>query len=338
MPSFKIWIMRIFLIALLSLISAILIGCAGQCITEKAQPIQTDTIRKTVDPVARECSRLATFGDAPIPGWTLAAPARTYHKKSIFDYINGAAELYFAYDFRAVATAEYQDGETSVIIDVYDMTTPENAFGIYSLNRYPGANYVDIGNEGILTDTNLDFWKGRYFCKVYSFDMSEKYQKGVVNFGDRLASNIEEAGAGPSVIGKLPQNSLMPKTARFFSRKLGLDSIHYVSKENVLNLDSKTKGVVAEYQVDGAVFQIFVIEYPSSDAASSAFETYSSHLVKEAELLPTNGDPHEIGKTFKTGDKLTFISLEDNSLWGFWDVEKPETAKSILQNVLSFLR
>ena len=177
--------MRTFLIVLLSLISAISIGCAGQRITETAQPTEADTIRKTLDPVAQECSRLATFGDASIPGWTLAAPATTYHRKSIFDYINGAAELYFAYDFRAVAAAEYQDGETSVIIDVYDMTTPENAFGIYSLNRYPGANYVDIGNEGILTDTNLDFWKGRYFCKVYSFDMSEKYQKDVVNFGGR---------------------------------------------------------------------------------------------------------------------------------------------------------
>lgn len=310
--------MRIFLIALLSLISAISIGCAGQ--TETAQLIEiADTIRKTVDPVARECSRLATFEGTSIPGWTLAAPAATYHRKSIFDYINGAAELYFAYNFRAVAAAEYQDGETSVIIDVYDMTTPENAFGIYSLNRYPGANYVDIGNEGILTDTNLDFWKGRYFCKVYSFDMSEKYQKDVVNFGGRLALNIEEAGAEPSVVGKLPQNSLMPKTAKFFSRKLGLDSIHYVSKENVLNLDSETKGVVAEYEVDGAAFQLFVVEYPSSDAASAAFETYSSYLAKE-------------------GDKFTFIDLKDHCLWGFWDVQKPEIAKSILQNILSFLR
>lgn len=319
MPSFKVWIMRIFLIALLSLISAFSVGCAGQRITEKAQPIETDTIHKTVGPVARECSRLATFGGASIPGWTLAAPAATYNKKSIFDYINGAAELYFAYDFRAAAAAEYQDSETSIIIDVYDMTTPENAFGIYSLNRYPGANYVNIGNEGILTDANLDFWKGRYFCKVYSFDMSEKYQKDVVNFGGRLALNIKEAGAEPSVIGKLPQNSLMPKTARFFSRKLGLDSIHYVSKENVLNLDSETKGVVAEYQVDDTVFPLFVIEYPSSDAASRAFETYSSYLVEE-------------------GDKLTVIGLKDYNIWGFWDVEKPETAKAILQNLLSFLR
>ncbi|MFC1719246.1 DUF6599 family protein [Candidatus Poribacteria bacterium] len=334
--------MRTFLIALLSFVAAISSGCAGRRVTETAPPAEANTTHETIDPVAKECFRLATFRngveETPVPGWTLASPARTYDEKSIFDYINGAAELYFAYDFRAVAAAEYQDGETSVIIDVYDMTTPAGAFGIYSLNRYPEANYVDIGNEGILTDTNLDFWKGQYFCKVYSFDMSEKYQRDVVNFGGRLASNIEEAGAEPSVIGILPKDGLMPKTVKSFSRKLGLDNIHYVSKENILNLSSETEGVVAEYQIDSAGFQFFVIEYPSLDAASSAFEAYSSHLEKEAELLSTDGARRGSYKTFLTGDKFTFVGLKDENLWGLWDVGKPESVESTLQNILPFPR
>ena len=334
--------MRTFLIVLLSFILATANGCVGWHVTEIAPPTETSVAHQITDPVAEECSRLASFGngagETPLPGWTLASPTTTYDKKSIFDYINGAAELYFAYDFRAVAAAEYQDGETSVIIDVYDMTTPEGAFGIYSLNRYAEANYVDIGNEGILTDTNLDFWKGRYFCKVYSFDISEKYQRDVVNFGKKLALNIEESGTEPSVLGILPQNGLIPKTARSFSRKLGLDNIHYVSKENILNLGPETEGVVAEYQIDGVSFQLFVIEYPSLDLASSAFEAYSGHLEEEAELLSTNGTPRGVSKTFRTGDKISFIGLKNRNLWGFWDVGTPEVAESILQNILSFLR
>ena len=94
------------------------------------------------------------------------------------------------------------------------------------------------------------------------------------------------------------------------------------------------RAVRLEYQIDDAKFQLFVIEYPSLDAASSAFKAYSSHLEKEAELLSTDGTPRGVSKTFRTGDKLTFIGIENQSLWGFWDVEKPEAAESILQNIL----
>ena len=86
---------------------------------------------------------------------------------------------------------------------------------------------------------------------------------------------------------------------------------------------------------NGAEFKLFVIEYPSSDAASSAFKAYSDHLGKEAELLPTDGTTSE---TFRTGDKLTFIDIENQNLWGFWDVKKLETLESILQNTLPFPR
>lgn len=325
--------MRIFSIALVICIPVMSTGCGGQ------QTAKIETPGKAITSPTDECSRLATFESNEVSGWKLAPPVSTYDKKSIFDYINGAAELYFAYDFRAVAATEYQNGETSIMIDVYDMTASESAFGIYSLNRYPEANYVDIGNEGILTGTALDFWKGRYFCKVYSFDVSEKYQNDVINFGNRLASKIQEAGEEPTVLGSLPQNGLIPRTAKFFSKKLGLDNIRYVSEENVFNLGAETKGVVAEYQVDDtANFQLFIIEYPSPEEASSAFEMYNSYLEKEIELLSTDETTRGTSKMFKMDGKVAFIGIKDQRLWGFWDVETREAAESILQSILPFPR
>ena len=313
--------MRPFLAALVICAMITSMGCAGRRATETVSPIEITAS------VASECSRLASSG-SNIPGWKLASPARTYDKESIFDYINGAAELYFAYDFRAVAAAEYQNGETSIIIDVYDMTAPENAFGIYSLNRYPEAHYVDVGNEGISLETNLDFWKGQYFCRVYSLGISEELQKDVVNFGGILALNIQEAGAEPPLLKSLPQNGLIPKTARFFSRKLGLDNIHYVAADNVLNLSSETRGVVAEYQIDDNSFQLFTIEYPSLDAVHLAFESYSGYLNGQAESLSDG-----LLRTFKNGDEIILIGVRDQILWGAWNVQTQEAAEVILRNI-----
>ena len=322
--------MRILTIALVLLILVISVGCAGKVVSS----VKSDTDGQVTKPFINECVRLATSGDGRFPGWKLASPVGTYDEESIFDYIDGAAELYFAYDFRAVAAAEYQNGETSIIVDVYDMTNTEGAFGIYSLNRYSTANYVDIGNEGIMSGTNLDFWKGRYFCKVYSFDMSEKYRGDVANFGDRLASEILEAGEEPAVVGILPQNGLVPKSARFFSRKLGLDNIRYVSEENVFNLSEETKGVVAEYQVGDSKFETFAIVYPSSDKAFAAFDKYSNYLAEtNAQLLPAETATPGTWRMFKVDGKFTFISLKDERLMGFWDVESREIAETLSKGI-----
>ena len=340
--------MRILSIASMICILIISMGCTGRHTAEIVPPAEMDTAREAVrtglkppPTVTDECSRLATFGSdvgathaSPVPGWKLASPVNTYDEKSLFDYIDGAAELYFAYDFRAVAAAEYQNGETSIMIDVYDMTMPEGAFGIYSINRYPEANHVDIGNEGILTGTALDFWKGRYFCKIYSFDMAEKYQDDVINFGNILASKIQEPGEEPAVVGRLPQGGLIPRTARFFIRKLGLDNIRYVSEENIFNLSAETKGVVAEYQIDDTEsFQLFIIEYPSPEEADSAFEAYSSYLDGKGEPVPIDEATYGKSKMVEVDGKFAFVKVKDRIISGFWDVEAQESVESVLQIV-----
>jgi len=284
-------------------------------------------------PLVDDFSNLAKFSDNEITNWKLSSPVSIYDKKTIFDYIDGAAELYLAYGFAKVASAEYKNGQTSIMIDVYDMAIPENAFGVYSLNRYQEANYVSIGNEGILTDANLDFWKGNYYCKVYSFDPSEEYQKIVSEFGSKLASRIQDVGEEPAILKKLPQNGLIPKTAKFFTRKLGLDNIHFVSEDDLFSLTGNTKGAVADYTLNESRFPLFIIEYPSQQKADLAFEAYTKYLNETSKAVPLEESSDEKAKMFESEGKCTFVSLKDQTLLGFWDVESQEAAKSALQYI-----
>jgi hypothetical protein len=284
-------------------------------------------------PLVDDFSNLAKFSDNEITNWKLSSPVSIYDTKTIFDYIDGAAELYLAYGFAKVASAEYKNGQTSIMIDVYDMAIPENAFGVYSLNRYQEANYVSIGNEGILTDANLDFWKGNYYCKVYSFDPSEEYQKTVSEFGSKLASRIQDVGEEPAILKKLPQNGLIPKTAKFFTRKLGLDNIHFVSEDDLFSLTGNTKGVVADYTLNEGRFPLFIIEYPSQQKADLAFEAYTKYLNETSKAVPLEEASDGKAKMFESEGKFTFVSLKGQTLLGFWDVESQEVAKSALQYI-----
>jgi len=326
--------MRAFSTVLIICILSMSVVCCGWRATNSVPPSETEAASEaSVNPTMNECSRLATFENDEVAGWKLATNIGTFDSKSLFDYINGAAELYFAYDFRAVAAVEYQNGETSIIIDVYDMTAPAGAFGIYSLNRYPEAGYVDIGNEGILTGPVLAFWKGRYFCKVYCFASAEKYQKDVTSFGRKLASRIAEAGEKPAVIGKLPQNGLIPGSEMLFIRKLGLDNVHFISEENVLNLDAETRGAVAEYEMDNVRFQLFSVVYPSPDKVVQAFKTYSDYLGKKGQLVSEKTTDAGMWKMFKIDGKFNAAGYRGDKLSGFWEVESQEIAEAAMQYI-----
>lgn len=262
-----------------------------------------------------------------IPGWKLEDPIKTYNKATLFDYINGGAELYFAYDFREVATARYTDGKAIVNIDIYDMSNPESAFGIYSLNRYKDANYVDIGNEGILTDANLDFWKGRYFCKVYCSDTSESYVSIVKRIANEISSRVLDKGVKPLVVSALPQTGLIKGTEKFFIRKLGLDNIFFLSNDNILDLDGQTKGATGEYKINGEEILFFIIEYPSPERAESAFKKYVQYIETSGEMIPLNSTEFKAGKV---EGKMTLIRLKGKTLSGAWNINTEEVLKTIL--------
>lgn len=296
------------------------------CATNKANGVLLSAPKnyKNPDPVLYQCSNIAASGAGKIPQWELVSSPNTYDKETIFDYIDGAAELYFAYDFRGIAAVEYKNNETSIIVDIYDMTSPEGAFGIYSLNRDQKANYVNAGNEGILSGTALDFWKGRYFCKVYSLSMSEKYQPVVMSFANILATEIEDAGAEPAIMSKLPLNNQIPKSAKFFMKKLGLDNINFISEENILNLSDDTRGAVAEYIVGNSKFKVFIIQYLSSDNALLAFDNYSEFLEKDGKLISNVESDQERAKLFQIEDTFTGLIKKDQILYGFWEVDSIE--------------
>lgn len=316
---------RLFLLAGVLLI--INVGCAKQEIKDAA-PLTKSVDRPSAS--ADDLVNIADFSGNEIANWKLASSIKIYDKKTIFDYIDGAAEIYFAYDFNRVASAEYKNAQTSIMIDVYEMLSPDGAFGIYSLNRYQDANYVNIGNEGILTGTSLDFWKGKYYCKTYCFDQSSVYQKDVFEFANKIALKIKEPGEEPAIIKKLIQKDLISKSAKYFTRKLGLDNIHFVADENVLELNGETKGVVADYNLGGNRYPLFIIEYPSAQKAEIAFQSYTKYLSEKSKPIALETSSDGKAKMFELDGKFSFVKIDGQTLLGFWDIESLEVAKSVL--------
>src|SRR4030042_1666903 len=75
--------------------------------------------------------------------WTRADSPKIVDASNIFDYMNGAGELYLAYRFKNLEVYEYKaDGRESIEVEIYFLETPDDAFGLLSQDW--GGEPVDL--------------------------------------------------------------------------------------------------------------------------------------------------------------------------------------------------
>ena len=66
-------------------------------------------------------------GFPEVEGWTLASEVQVYDAENLWEYINGAADMYLAYDFKKVATLSYDtEPKGSITVDVYEHADHRN--------------------------------------------------------------------------------------------------------------------------------------------------------------------------------------------------------------------
>ena len=101
--------------------------------------------------------------------WTLTE-RRAYPAQALYDYINGGAEVYYEYGFSTVDVGYYSQGEREILVEVYTMSGPQAAMGIYSFFRNHTAPSLPEPYTGKLYDFHLECLNGREFIKLIHYD------------------------------------------------------------------------------------------------------------------------------------------------------------------------
>jgi hypothetical protein len=115
---------------------------------------------------------------AQVGAWKKPAKPALYDRKTLYDYIDGGAELYLAFGFERAVTFEYAaDKDDEIKVDIFDMGSPRGAFGAFAHGRESIAVEVGQGSEyggGLLT-----FWKHRWFISVLGYPETVSKRKAV---------------------------------------------------------------------------------------------------------------------------------------------------------------
>lgn len=148
--------------------------------------------------------QLASFLHEPLPGKAVAqGSAKVYDPDSLYQYIDGGADIYVLYDFKALLHQDFKSGVADLTADIYEMSKPEDAFGIYASERSPTYKFFAIGSEGYRDQGILNFFADHYYVKLSG--SGANVDTLLDQFARLLSGRIGGARTLPPLLAKLPR-------------------------------------------------------------------------------------------------------------------------------------
>jgi hypothetical protein len=265
------------------------------------------------------CAAPAGKGPAPqdllptsgaVAGWERSSEAEVYGPDNLFDYMDGQAELFFVYGFEKLAVQEYQRGdEGPIIVEVYQVASPADAYGLFSF--YATGQPMDLGAGGAVEPGRLiSFWQGRFYARVFAYGEAE--QESLSALARQVVAGMPEGGTLPELVTRLPQENLVPRSARFFHQKLSLDNLIWLGDENILDLSEQTDAALAVYTYGNTQAQLLVVEYADATTAEAAHAALEGSDLEN--LSATSQSAQYLVAVFETPDQAIAQELLQKAL------------------------
>ena len=294
---------------LMTLLAVVLIIIIGRGTSPAADTVQSLLPRKALS-----------------EGWTLIEGPKLFNKKTLFQHINGQAELFLKYGYRTSAFGVYQskgNHESQVDLDIYDMENTLQAFGIFSRFRMedrPGG----FGSDSYSDERSAYFYQGTFFVLLQATDPNSDLLK---QWATAISKRIRVPSSPPREIGYFPPGNLKPGSIQYFS-------------ESLLGLQFLRRGFQGTYVYGGKESSLFLAVFGSPGEAIKAGGAFKNYLSSKGKIFPEA--PAGFGpNAFKGEDpyKGKIIAFQQrNYLVGAAGFQKEEEAENLLAEVLKNTR
>ena len=241
-----------------------------------------------------------------IKGWKQTGGTLTFSPRKLYDYIDGAADLYLTYEFQELKVAEYQnEKKASVTVEVYRHKTPTQAFGIYSQERLSNANFLDIGAQGFIEKNILIFAQANYYVKINSSDTGSEDEEVLLAFAKGVAKNLGEKGSLPAILSAFPEEGKRKNSEKFIAK-------------NFLGYSFFLSGFTADYDLSGKKFKLYVMQGAKPEDCENMIQKYLEKIQKPRENVGegryTILDPYH--------GEMDFV-WKGKYIWGVMNLDDP---------------
>jgi hypothetical protein len=184
-----------------------------------------------------------------VAGWTQLGAVRSYDADNLFEYMDGNAEGYIAYNFQTMKGVTCERGPATLVVDISEMGDADFAYGMFTANRDLRQPSYPVGAGGQIVPRRLIFAKGKYYIEIAANPEGD-YTADLKLWAAALANSVQGSTTPPPALAWFPTEK---------------QQLLKLSPESVLGLRILKRGYVAQYDF-GKAFVVFE-ETPESAAA-----------------------------------------------------------------------
>jgi hypothetical protein len=218
-----------------------------------------------------------------IKEWKAKSNDEFYDQETLFKHINGGAELYLAYDFQRAGVRRYSGpGDNEIVMDIYDMGSSKEAFGVFTSERE--EEEIGIGQGSEYGAGLLRFWKDRFFISILAVGDDATAENAILELGRAVARSIKTRGDFPGLLDYMPQNGLNKSKIRYFHTYWLLNKHYYLADKNILSLSRNTDCLLSEYSEKGHnSIYLLLIRYRNTQESQQAYQNFLKLYLPEAD-------------------------------------------------------
>jgi hypothetical protein len=234
-----------------------------------------------VSPLSAADQKLEGFLPASCaPGWVMEGQVAAYTPENLYRYINGEAEIYLPYGFKKATTVRYVRTNTptsgpreeGMVVNIFEMGSPLDAFGIYSNYRSSTLPQLKVGADGFLDETQLMFYQDRYFVQIETSGSLDLGAGLLLSCAEAVSGSLPQGREKPREIGLLNVTGAVALTEKYYPRGL-------------LGYGFFGRGLTVAVTIKGEPAKALVMLAGSEEAAGRIFEAYRKYL-EEAKVVP----------------------------------------------------
>ena len=194
--------------------------------------------------------------------------------------INGGAEIFYEYGFQQAVYQTYRyKGEHRINLEIYEMTDPSAAYGIYSFKTDTSGRSLDIGANGWWADYYLIFWKGPYLATIIGLDNSDETEVGILGLAHTIDQKISAQSSPPELLKRLPAHELLPNGITYFRGLLALYNLYPFDRKDIFKLN---EGVHAIYKNH----TVILLAYNNRADADTIYNEALAYLTENERFSP----------------------------------------------------
>ncbi len=234
------------------------------------------------------------------------------------------------------------------------MDTSDDAFGLLSLDW--GGDPVTFSESPINDAIRpiapsskalyggglLRMWSDTIYARVMAYRETPASKEAVLALGRAIATNRKNPSE-PELSHVLPQIIGSDWTLRsdrigYFRSYLVLNSLYYLSHQNILNLDQSTEAVTAPYEntldtEEHTRVQLLFVKYANPEYARQALEHFHNAYLPEHEQDFAAGSMTASSNFFNIEDGWLGYKLDGTSIAFVFECPDQESARMILNHV-----